>query len=234
MKKQWMMVMVLVGLLWPCAGGVAEDMDDAIGNFLSKFPDILYPSKIYFMIARSGLDILTVKDIFESSSAGKEFPEIDFEFDRVLNQFHYWILPYIFVSKPYKRLYVKEFYTDHGGKRTMFLKNTAFRLPDKVVPYTDLGKVYTDHNGKKRRITGWVRDEPDCGYYWAHYGHTKPENRFKWWPRYNFGRLFKKYGTEGFTTTIVYRFDDEEEKTLVNEYDVREVENRGFDMTWPF
>lgn len=221
MKKQWMMVMVLVGLLWPCAGGVAEDMDDAIGNFLSKFPDILYPSKIYFMIARSGLDILTVKDIFESSSAGKEFPEIDFEFDRVLNQFHYWILPYIFVSKPYKRLYVKEFYTDHGGKKTMFLKDATFELPDKVVYWED-------------PETGWCRSEPDCGYYWANYADTKPENPFKWWPRYNFGRLFKKYGTEGFTTTIVYRFDDEEEKTLVNEYDVREVENREFDMTWPF
>ena len=46
--------------------------------------------------------------------------------------------------------------------------------------------------------------------------------------------MFKKYGTEGFTTTIVYHFDDEAEKTLVTEYEVREVENRGFDMTWPF
>ena len=191
--------------------GVAEDMDDAIGNFLSKFPDILYPSKIYFMISRSGFDILTVKDIFESFSAGMEFPEIDFEFDRVLNQFRYWILPYIFVSKPYKRLYVKEFYTDHGGKRTMFLKDAAFKLPDKVVDWED-------------PETGWRRSEPDCGYYYNNYGGAKPENPFKGWPKYNFGRLFKKYGTEGFTTTIVYRFDDEEEKTLVTEYEIREVD----------
>ena len=45
MKKQWMMVMVLVGLLWPCADGVAEDMD------MSIFADILYPSKVYYFFS---------------------------------------------------------------------------------------------------------------------------------------------------------------------------------------
>ena len=221
MKKQWMMVMVLVGLLWPCAGGIAEDMDDAIGNFLSKFPDILYPSKVYYFFSSGKIAEVWPENAFKRFSEGEEFPEIDFEFDRVLNQFRYFILPTMFVPKPYKRLYVKEFYTDHGGKRTMFLKDATFELPDKVIYWEE-------------RETGWCRSEPDCGYYWANYAYTKPENWFKWWPRYNFGRLFKKYGTEGFTTTIVYHFDDEAEKTLVTKYEVREVENRGFDMTWPF
>lgn len=205
MKKQWMMVMVLVGLLWPCADGVAEDMD------MSIFADILYPSKVYYFFSSGKIAKVWPENAFKRFSEGEEFAEIDFWFHRVQNQFRYWLLPFMFVPKPYRRLYVKEFYTDHGGKRTMFLKDATFKLPDKVVYWED-------------PETGWCRSEPDCGYYYNNYGGAKPENPFKGWPKYNFGRLFKKYGTEGFTTTIVYRFDDEEEKTLVTEYEIREVD----------
>ena len=188
---------------------------------MSIFADILYPSKVYYFFSSGKIAKVWPENAFKRFSEGEEFAEIDFWFDRAQNQFRYWLLPFMFVPKPYRRLYVKEFYTDHGGKRTMFLKDAAFKLPDKVVYWED-------------PETGWCRSEPDCGYYYNNYGGAKPENPFKGWPKYNFGRLFKKYGTEGFTTTIVYRFDDEEEKTLVTEYEVREVENRGFDMTWPF
>lgn len=83
MRKQWMMVMVLVGLLWPCADGVAEDMD------MSIFADILYPSKVYYFFSSGKIAKVWPKNAFKRFLAGEEFENhLDTGFSAMLTVQH--------------------------------------------------------------------------------------------------------------------------------------------------
>lgn len=165
---------------------------------------IFYPKKVFeFYNLDCNYDWGSALDCVNSAS---EFtPEINVLFRQPGNCFKSEFYPEFLTKHPYSSLYIKEIVYLYEGREIIALSDAKFTMPSNV---REIGS----------NEDGWITNGI---YYWLNGWTAKPENwkdKTKVWPETNFEKIFKgkKVGDKFlFSIRIIYRFDEEEEKTLI-------------------
>ncbi len=165
---------------------------------------IFYPKKVFI--------IQTIDNNFYWGAADKACdmaseatPEINVLFRQPGNSFKTELYPVFLTKKNYSKLYIKEIVYIYENEEFFVLKDAYFKLPQQIV---EIGS----------NKSGWITNKT---YYWLNGRDAKcenPKDKSKRWPVTNFEKIFKKKrigDTFYFSVRIVYRFDEEGEKSLV-------------------
>ena len=143
-------------------------------------------------------------------------PEINVLFRRPGNTFKAEFFPVFLTKKNYSKLYIKEIKYIYESKEISVLNDSIFILPHQIV---EIGS----------NQSGWITNGT---YYWLNGRSANPENgknSAEIWPKTNIEKLFlgRKIGEEFlFSIKIVYRFDNENEKTQMIYFVVKTLEGK--------
>lgn len=173
---------------------------------------IFYPKKVFdFYNLNRDYDWGSALDCLNTAS--ELTPEINVLFRQPGNSFKAEFYPEFLTKQPYSSIYIKEIVYIYEGKEFTALSDAAFTMSPDIC---DSGS----------NEDGWITNGT---YYWMNGWTAKPENwedKTKLWPETNFEKIFKdkKVGDEFlFSIRIVYRFDEDEEKTLLIPFIVKTV-----------
>ncbi|MCQ2604121.1 MAG: hypothetical protein MJ215_03645 [Spirochaetia bacterium] len=125
------------------------------------------------------------------------------------NPFNSKLILELFTSRPYKKLYIKEFGYENNGKKKVIIKNKNYILPINVK--VDKLPIY-DYSWRTAN-----------DYYIIEISPWKKYRGLRQMPSVNWSKVFpdKKLGDKfPFQMKVVYQFDDESEKTFIFDYEV--------------
>lgn len=176
---------------------------------------LFYPKKVF--------SIQTIDNNFYWGAADKACemaseatPEINVLFRQSGNSFKTELYPVFLTKKNYSKLYIKEIVYIYENEEFLVLKDTNFTLPQQIV---EVGS----------NKSGWITNKT---YYWLNGRDAKcdnPNDKSKRWPETNFEKIFrkKKIGDVfNFSVRIVYRFDEENEKSLLIPFTVKTLKGK--------
>ena len=170
---------------------------------------MFYPRKMFsFLVLNTNYDWGSADECL--NNANDKTLEINILFRRTGNRFKYEFYPEFLTKKNYSRLYIKEIAYLYENKELIVLSNAEFSLSNAICDIENYDK-------------GWITNGT---YYWMNGWTAEPENwkdKSKLWPRTNFEKIFagKKVGDVfPFSVRVVYYFDDEMEKTVIQKFRV--------------